>query len=65
MSTPDLALVGGRVRTLDPNRPQATAIAVADGMITGVVRCRSSPLPRSSSVNPEARGSLRSSTMQS
>src|SRR3954454_6869309 len=36
MSTPDLALVGGRVRTLDPDRPQASAVAIADGVITAV-----------------------------
>lgn len=34
MSTPDLALVNGRVRTLDPGRPTASAVAVADGTIT-------------------------------
>jgi predicted amidohydrolase YtcJ len=36
MSTPDLALVGGRVRTLDPDRPQASAVAIADGTIVAV-----------------------------
>ena len=30
----DLALVNGRLRTLDPARPYASALAVADGMIT-------------------------------
>jgi predicted amidohydrolase YtcJ len=32
----DLALVGARVRTLDPERPAATAVAVAGGVITAV-----------------------------
>ena len=32
----DLALVSGRVRTLDPDRPHATAVAIADGMIVAV-----------------------------
>jgi predicted amidohydrolase YtcJ len=32
----DLALVGARVRTLDPERPSATAVAAADGVITAV-----------------------------
>jgi predicted amidohydrolase YtcJ len=32
----DLVLVGGRVRTLDPGRPSATAVGVADGMIAAV-----------------------------
>ena len=36
MSTADLVLVGGRVRTLDPDRPAATAIAVSGGMIAAV-----------------------------
>ena len=36
MSTADLALVGARVRTLDPERPSATAVAVADGVIAAV-----------------------------
>jgi predicted amidohydrolase YtcJ len=34
MSTADLALVNGRVRTLDPSRPTASAVAVSDGTIT-------------------------------
>jgi predicted amidohydrolase YtcJ len=33
---PDLALVGFRVRTLDPARPSATAVAVRDGQIVAV-----------------------------
>jgi predicted amidohydrolase YtcJ len=36
MSTADLALAGGRVRTLDPARPTATAIAITGGMIAAV-----------------------------
>ena len=32
----DLAIVGARVRTLDPKRPRATAVAVRDGMILAV-----------------------------
>ena len=32
----DLALVGGRVRTLDPGRPFASAVAIADGEIVAV-----------------------------
>ena len=32
----DLALVGGRVRTLDPERPSATAVGVVDGVIVAV-----------------------------
>jgi predicted amidohydrolase YtcJ len=36
MSTIDLALVGAAVRTLDPERPSATAVAVSDGMIAAV-----------------------------
>ena len=36
MSTADLALVGAAVRTLDPERPSATAVAVADGVIAAV-----------------------------
>lgn len=32
----DLALIGGRVRTLDPDRPSATAIGVAGGSIVAV-----------------------------
>ena len=36
MSTPDLALVGGRIRTLDPERPSASAVAIADGVIVAV-----------------------------
>ena len=32
----DLALTGGRVRTLDPDRPSATAIGVAGGTIVAV-----------------------------
>jgi predicted amidohydrolase YtcJ len=33
---PDLVLVRGRVRTLDPGRPSGTAVAVADGRIVAV-----------------------------
>ncbi len=36
MTQIDLALVNGRVRTLDPERPHATALAIADGTITAV-----------------------------
>jgi predicted amidohydrolase YtcJ len=36
MSAIDLALVGGRVRSLDPERPAATAVAIADGEIVAV-----------------------------
>jgi len=36
MSTIDLALVGAAVRTLDPDRPSATALAVSDGVIVAV-----------------------------
>jgi len=36
MSKVDLALVGARVRTLDPDRPAATALAIADGEIVAV-----------------------------
>lgn len=32
----DLALVGARVRTLDPRRPEATAVAVRDGTVVAV-----------------------------
>jgi predicted amidohydrolase YtcJ len=32
----DLALVSGRVRTLNPEQPEATAIAIADGQIVAV-----------------------------
>ncbi len=32
----DLALVGGRVRTLDPERPFAEALAIRDGTIVAV-----------------------------
>lgn len=32
----DLALVGARVRTLDPERPSATAVGVRDGLIASV-----------------------------
>jgi len=32
----DLALLGGRVRTLDPDRPSATAVGVAGGAIVAV-----------------------------
>ena len=36
MGTVDLALVGGRIRTLDLERPRASAVAVADGEIVAV-----------------------------
>jgi predicted amidohydrolase YtcJ len=36
MSKIDLALVGARVRTLDPERPAAAAVAIADGGIVAV-----------------------------
>ncbi|WP_406161150.1 amidohydrolase [Streptomyces sp. NBC_01005] len=36
MSAADLLLTGARVRTLDPDRPEATAVAVKDGLITAV-----------------------------
>jgi predicted amidohydrolase YtcJ len=36
MSPPDLALVGARVRTLDPGSPSATAVAVTGGTIAAV-----------------------------
>ena len=36
MTTIDLALVNGRIRTLDPDRPTATALAVADGALVAV-----------------------------
>jgi predicted amidohydrolase YtcJ len=36
VSAPDLILTGGRVRTLDPQRPSATALAIADGTIVAV-----------------------------
>ncbi|MCD7437468.1 amidohydrolase [Streptomyces lincolnensis] len=36
MPTPDLILTGAKVRTLDPARPHATAVAVRDGTIAAV-----------------------------
>lgn len=36
MPAADLLITGARVRTLDPDRPEATAVAVADGTIIGV-----------------------------
>ncbi|PBC76899.1 hypothetical protein BX265_1620 [Streptomyces sp. TLI_235] len=36
MATADLLLTGARVRTRDPARPHATAVAVTDGLITAV-----------------------------
>ncbi len=36
MPAPDLILAGAEVRTLDPARPYATAVAVHDGMIAAV-----------------------------
>jgi predicted amidohydrolase YtcJ len=36
MSAPDLAVLGARIRTLDPDRPTATAVAVRQGTIVAV-----------------------------
>jgi hypothetical protein len=36
MTEIDLALVNGRIRTLDPDRPSATALAIADGVLAAV-----------------------------
>ncbi|MFF9098099.1 amidohydrolase [Streptomyces sp. NPDC014802] len=36
MPTADLVLTGARVRTLDPDRPEARAVAVRDGVIAAV-----------------------------
>ncbi len=36
MARIELALIGGRIRTLDPERPHASAVAVADGEIAAV-----------------------------
>ncbi|MGW0421105.1 amidohydrolase [Streptomyces sp. NPDC003015] len=36
MPTPDLILTGAKVRTLDPARPYATAVAVRDGVIAAI-----------------------------
>jgi predicted amidohydrolase YtcJ len=36
MATADLVLAGAKVRTLDPARPYATAVAVRDGLISAV-----------------------------
>ncbi|MEU7280582.1 amidohydrolase [Streptomyces sp. NPDC045431] len=36
MTAADLVLTGARVRTLDPTRPHATAVAVRDGLIAAV-----------------------------
>ncbi|HEX5500207.1 MAG TPA: hypothetical protein VFX03_13305, partial [Thermomicrobiales bacterium] len=37
MSTaPSLAIVGARIRTLDPARPFASAVAIRDGVIVAV-----------------------------
>ncbi|MDX3642840.1 amidohydrolase, partial [Streptomyces sp. MB09-02B] len=36
MPTADLVITGARVRTLDPARPRATAVAVRDGLIAAV-----------------------------
>lgn len=36
MPTAELVLTGARVRTLDPDRPYATAVAVRDGLIAAV-----------------------------
>ncbi len=36
MTTPDLILINGRITTLDPARPEATAIAMSDGRIAAV-----------------------------
>jgi hypothetical protein len=32
----DLAILGARIRTLDPDRPWATAVAIRDGVIVAV-----------------------------
>jgi predicted amidohydrolase YtcJ len=36
MTEIDLALVNGRIRTLDPDHPTATALAIADGVLAAV-----------------------------
>ncbi|MYR00213.1 amidohydrolase, partial [Streptomyces sp. SID6139] len=36
MPAADLVLTGAQVRTLDPDRPTATALAVREGVITAV-----------------------------
>src|SRR5215207_7189962 len=36
MASADLAILGARIRTLDPERPHATALAVRDGLIVAV-----------------------------
>jgi len=36
MTEIDLALVNGRIRTLDPDRPRASALAIADGTLVAV-----------------------------
>lgn len=36
MPPADLAIVGARIRTLDPDRPSATAVAITDGEIVAV-----------------------------
>ncbi|GAA2773630.1 hypothetical protein GCM10010521_59810 [Streptomyces rameus] len=36
MPAADLILAGAQVRTLDPERPSATAVAVHDGTVTAV-----------------------------
>ncbi len=36
MTSPERAIVGARIRTLDPERPVATAIAMRDGIITAL-----------------------------
>ena len=35
-AAPDLVLTGGRITTLDPERPEATAVAIADGRFAAV-----------------------------
>jgi predicted amidohydrolase YtcJ len=40
MTEIDLVLVNGRIRTLDPDRPSATALAVADGVLVAVAPMR-------------------------
>ncbi|MEZ4500114.1 MAG: amidohydrolase family protein [Thermomicrobiales bacterium] len=36
MTTPDRAILGARIRTLDPHQPVATALAMQDGAITAI-----------------------------
>ncbi|WP_197359565.1 amidohydrolase, partial [Streptomyces clavuligerus] len=43
MSAADIVLTGAKVRTLDPGRPYATAVAVRDGLIATVGEDRDAP----------------------